>query len=338
MHLAEFDYVLPPENVAQEPLDDRSASRMLVVHRRQQRWEDRHFRDLPQFLAAGDCMVLNNSKVLPARLYGHRKGFEGQVEVLLVRAISEDQLTWRCLARPGRKLRTRERIVFSDRLEAEIIGRGEFGERLMRFYCQGSFHEAIAEVGHMPLPPYIHRADTQSDWRRYQTVYARDEGSVAAPTAGLHFTDEMLEACRSAGAQIEYVTLHVSLGTFQPLHTDDIEAVKLHAEHYRIPRGSAERIREACRVVAVGTTSVRSVETAAASAWEKLSGETDLFLYPGCPFRRVDAMLTNFHLPRSSLLVLVCAFASRELILAAYRHAVDAGYRFYSYGDCMLIV
>jgi S-adenosylmethionine:tRNA ribosyltransferase-isomerase len=338
VHLAEFDYALPPESIAQQPLEDRSASRMLVVYRNEARWEDRRFQDLPQFLRAGDCLVLNNSKVLPARLYGHRKGFEGHVEVLLVRAISEDQLTWRCLARPGRKLRTGERISFSERLEAEIIGRGEFGERLLRFYCEGNFFDAIAEVGHMPLPPYIHRSDTAVDRSRYQTVYAREEGSVAAPTAGLHFTEPVLEACRAAGAEIETVTLHVGLGTFQPLHTEQIEEVKLHTEQYSIAPSVAERIKGATRVIAVGTTSVRTIETAAASEWRDLNGDTDLFIYPGRAFRRVDAMLTNFHLPQSSLLVLVCAFGGRELMLDAYRHAVQAGYRFYSYGDCMLIV
>jgi S-adenosylmethionine:tRNA ribosyltransferase-isomerase len=338
VHLAEFDYALPPESIAQQPLEDRSASRMLVVYRNEARWEDRRFQDLPQFLRAGDCLVLNNSKVLPARLYGHRKGFEGHVEVLLVRAISEDQLTWRCLARPGRKLRTGERISFSERLEAEIIGRGEFGERLLRFYCEGNFFDAIAEVGHMPLPPYIHRSDTAVDRSRYQTVYAREEGSVAAPTAGLHFTEPVLEACRAAGAEIETVTLHVGLGTFQPLHTEQIEEVKLHTEQYSIAPSVAERIKGATRVIAVGTTSVRTIETAAASEWRDLNGDTDLFIYPGRAFRRVDAMLTNFHLPQSSLLVLVCAFGGRELMLDAYRHAVLAGYRFYSYGDCMLIV
>jgi len=338
VHLSEFDFHLPEESIAQQPLDDRAASRMLVVYRDEGRWEDRSFRDLPQFIRAGDCLVLNNSKVLPARLYGHRKGFEGHVEVLLVRAISEDQLTWRCLARPGRKLRTGERLTFSHQLEAEIIGRGEFGERLLRFYCHGSFHDAIAAIGHMPLPPYIHRSDAPSDWTRYQTVYARDEGSVAAPTAGLHFTNDTLDACRNAGAQIEYVTLHVGLGTFQPLHAGEIEDVKLHAEQFSIDPSTALRIREAERVIAVGTTSVRTIETAAQSDWQKLMGDTNLFLYPGCRFQRVNAMLTNFHLPQSSLLVLVCAFAGKQLMLNAYQHAVRAGYRFYSYGDCMLIV
>jgi S-adenosylmethionine:tRNA ribosyltransferase-isomerase len=280
--------------------------------------------------------VVNDSKVLPARLYGHRIGCSGHVEVLLVRALSEDQLTWLTLARPGRKLRSRDRIRFSDSLEAEILGRGEFGERTIRFSTNGDIFENLAEVGHVPLPPYIRRGDTQTDARRYQTVYAKDAGSVAAPTAGLHFTDEILEACRQRGAGWEHVTLHVGLGTFQPLHTNVVENVRLHAEQYAVDPGVAQRIASAPRVIAVGTTSVRTLETVAATGC--LHGDTDLFIYPGFLFRRVNAMLTNFHLPQSSLLMLVCAFGGTELILDAYRHAVNQQYRFYSYGDCMLIV
>ncbi|MBS1829775.1 MAG: tRNA preQ1(34) S-adenosylmethionine ribosyltransferase-isomerase QueA [Acidobacteria bacterium] len=336
MDLAEFDYELPEERIAQEPLEDRAASRMLVVYRAEGRWEDRMFREFPSFLHPGDCLVLNDSKVLPARLYGHREGFTGHVEVLLVRAISDDQLTWLTLARPGRKLRSRDRIRFSERLEAEILGRGEYGERTIRFYPQGDFFECIEEVGHMPLPPYIHRGDTKVDATRYQTVFAREAGSVAAPTAGLHFTNEVLEACRARGASIERVTLHVGLGTFQPLHTQVIEDVKLHSERYHVAPETAERIRVAPRVIAAGTTSVRTLETVAATG--RIDGDTDLFLYPGATFRRVNAMLTNFHLPQSSLLVLVCAFGGKELMIEAYRHAVREEYRFYSYGDCMLIV
>jgi S-adenosylmethionine:tRNA ribosyltransferase-isomerase len=336
MDLAEFNYELPEERIAQQPLEDRAASRMLVVHRREGRWEDRMFREFPGFLHPRDVLVLNDSKVLPARLYGHRQGFTGHVEVLLVRAISDDQLTWLTLARPGRKLRSKDRIWFSDRLQAEILGRGEYGERTLRFHVQGDLFEAIAEVGHMPLPPYIHRPDTPIDASRYQTVFAREAGSVAAPTAGLHFTSEVLDACLARGAGIERVTLHVGLGTFQPLHTNIVEEVKLHSERYTVAPDAAGRIAAAERVIAAGTTSVRTLETVAATG--KLQGETDLFIYPGYEFRRVNAMLTNFHLPQSSLLVLVCAFGGRELILDAYRHAVREQYRFYSYGDCMLIV
>ncbi|MBL8220465.1 MAG: tRNA preQ1(34) S-adenosylmethionine ribosyltransferase-isomerase QueA [Bryobacterales bacterium] len=336
MDLAEFHYDLSEERIAQQPLADRAASRMLVVYRSAGRWEDRMFREFPSFLQPQDCLVLNDSKVLPARLYGHREGFTGHVEVLLIRAISDDQLTWLTLARPGRKLRSRDRIRFSARLEAEILGRGEYGERTIRFFPRGDFFDCIAEVGHMPLPPYIHRSDTPADASRYQTVFAREAGSVAAPTAGLHFTNEILEACAARGAAMERVTLHVGLGTFQPLHTNLIEDVKLHSERYAVSPDAAQHIAQAPRVIAAGTTSVRTLETVAATG--KLQGETDLLIYPGYPFRRVNAMLTNFHLPQSSLLVLVCAFGGKDLILDAYRHAVQQEYRFYSYGDCMLIV
>ncbi|MBI4907233.1 MAG: tRNA preQ1(34) S-adenosylmethionine ribosyltransferase-isomerase QueA [Acidobacteria bacterium] len=338
MHVSEFHYDLPESLIAQQPLPDRAASRMLVVHRAEGRWEDRLFRDLPGFLQEGDCLVVNNSKVLPARLYGHREGYAGHVEVLLVRARSDDHLTWQALARPGRKLRSGDRLVFSGKLHAEILGRGEFGERLLRFHVEGGFYEAIAEIGHMPLPPYIHRADDSADQQRYQTIYAAHPGSVAAPTAGLHFTPEVLEACRTAGARIEHVTLHVGLGTFQPLHAGIVEEVKLHSEAYSIGEQAAAAIREARRVIAIGTTSVRTIETAAAENWTRLQGDTDIFLSPGYRFHRVDAMVTNFHLPQSSLLILVCAFGGKELMLDAYNHAVREGYRFFSYGDCMLIV
>lgn len=354
MQLAEFDYHLPPERIAQQPLEDRAASKMLVIDRNQQRWEDRLFREFPTFLQPGDCLVINDSKVIPARLFGQRLGvralpigknnpkrrqyLKGQVEVLLVRELASDPPTWLALARPGRKLHIGERIRFSDQLAAEIIARGEFGLRTLRFEVAGRFEEALAQVGHTPLPPYIRRRDTAADASRYQTVYAARRGSVAAPTAGLHFTPEILEACTRAGGAIARITLHVGLGTFQPLHTEQVEQARLHSEQFTIEPSAAAAIRQARRVLAVGTTSVRAVETAAACNWESLSGETNLFIYPGFHFRRVDALLTNFHLPRSSLLLLVCAFGGKELILEAYRYAVAGGYRFYSYGDCMLIL
>jgi S-adenosylmethionine:tRNA ribosyltransferase-isomerase len=354
MDLTEFDYDLPEERIAQQPLADRAASRMLVVYRKEQRWEDRQFRDFPSFVQPGDVIVLNDSKVLPARLFGRRLGprslaigrnnpklrehLSGKVEVLLIRAAKDNPLEWQVLARPGRKLHTGERIHFSERLNAEIVARGEFGERTLRFEVEGDFFEALNEAGHMPLPPYIHRPDTRNDQTRYQTVYARHAGSVAAPTAGLHFTPEILAQCEQAGATLAQVTLHVGLGTFQPLHTQIVEQVKLHSEFYQVQAEAARSIRNAARVIGVGTTSVRTVETLAASGWSQLEGDTDLFIYPGFRFQRVDAMLTNFHLPQSSLLLLVCALGGKDLMLAAYRHAVEAGYRFYSYGDCMLIL
>jgi S-adenosylmethionine:tRNA ribosyltransferase-isomerase len=319
---------LPESSIAQEPLQDRAASRMLVLHRDERRWEDRTFREFPQFLRAGDCLVLNDSKVFPSRLFGTRVGFSGAVEVLLVQPVSADAKTWTALVHPGRKMRTREQVVF-DGVEAEVIGRSEYGERTLRFHYDGDLYEWLARIGHIPLPPYIKRTDTAQDRERYQTVFARERGSVAAPTAGLHFTGEILDACRAAGAEIAYVTLHVGLGTFQPVREE-----KLHAERFQVSEESAAKIRASQRVICAGTTSVRAVE----SLFLDRRGETDLFIQPGFQFQRTNAMLTNFHLPESSLLMLVCAFAGREFVLSAYEHAVQAGYRFYSYGDCMLVV
>ena len=352
MQLADFDYDLPEELIAQEALADRAASRMLVVHRKQGYWEDRRFRDLPTYLHAGDCLVLNDSRVFPARLFGQRAGvralpigknnpkvreyLSGTVEVFLLRSVSADGRDWKALVRPGRKLPVGERIRFDEGLEGEIIARAGFGERTVRFYGDRDLFAALERIGHVPLPPYIHRADSSVDRDRYQTVFAHEKGSVAAPTAGLHFTPEVLVRCREAGAGLAFVTLHVGLGTFQPLHEEVVEEATLHSEHYRITPESAAAIAAARRVVAVGTTSVRTLETAART--DQLEGETAIFLYPGVPFLRTGAMLTNFHLPRTSLLLLVCAFAGTKLMLAAYRHAVEAAYRFYSYGDCMLIV
>ncbi len=297
---------------------------MLVLYRAEQRWEDRRFLDFPGFLGPGDCIVLNDSRVIPSRLYGHRVGHSGHVEVFLLHPVSPDRREWKALVRPGRKLRVGELVEF-DGLTAEITGREEFGGRTLRFH--GDVDEQLERIGHVPLPPYIRRSDDAADRERYQTVFARVKGSVAAPTAGLHFTPGILEQCRAAGAEIAYVTLHVGLGTFQPLHGD-----RLHAERYEISAENLARIRGARRRLAVGTTSVRAIESGGSG------GETDLFIRPGFEFRWTGAMLTNFHLPRTSLLMLVCAFAGRDFLLSAYRHAVDSGYRFYSYGDCMLIV
>jgi S-adenosylmethionine:tRNA ribosyltransferase-isomerase len=355
MDLSAFDYHLPEELIAQEPLADRAASRMLVVHRAERRWEDCQFRDFPGYLHPGDCLVLNDSRVFPARLFGHRTGvhslpigknnpkrreyLSGAVEVLLLRATSADGKEWDALVRPGRKMRTRERIRFADGLEGEIVGRGDFGERTIRFLTDGDPFEEFEKIGHVPLPPYIKRADEPGDRERYQTVFAREKGSVAAPTAGLHFTPQILDECRARGADVAYITLHVGLGTFQPLHAAQVEQARLHCERYSITEENAARIAAARRAVAVGTTSVRTLETALAGGPVRAKqGETDIFIYPGFAFRGTGALLTNFHLPRTSLLLLVCAFAGTELALAAYRHAVEQRYRFYSYGDCMLIV
>lgn len=355
MLLSSFDYRLPEERIAQQPLEDRAASRMLVLHRRERRWEDRQFRELPDFLGAGDCLVLNDSRVFPSRLYGHRSGvgalplgahnpkrhefLTGQVEVFLLRPVSGDRKTWLTLVHPGRKMRVGERVHFGENLEGEVLARGLYGERTVQFRCEGDIYERLEEIGHVPLPPYIRRPDTAADRLRYQTVFARDTGSVAAPTAGLHFTPEVLARCRAAGAEAAYVTLHVGLGTFQPIHTEVLEEHHLHLEFYRIAEAEARMMREASRLVAVGTTAVRTIETAARlGALQESQGETELFIYPGYEFRAAGAMLTNFHLPKSSLLILVCAFAGTDFTLSAYRHAVEAGYRFYSYGDCMLVL
>jgi S-adenosylmethionine:tRNA ribosyltransferase-isomerase len=270
--------------------------------------------------------------VFPSRLYGHREGHSGRVEVFLTRQDSADGLQWTALVRPGRKMRSGERIVISNELAVEILGRGEFGERTVKLSPKGDVFEVLERAGHVPLPPYIRRPDTTADRERYQTVFARERGSVAAPTAGLHFTPEILDACRAAGAAMARVTLHVGLGTFQPLHTEVIEEVKLHSESFVVPPETSAAMDAASRVVAVGTTSVRAIES------DPSRSQTELFISPGFAFRRTGALLTNFHLPKSSLLVLVCAFAGRDLALAAYRHAVEARYRFFSYGDCMLIV
>jgi len=330
--LSDFDYQLPEELIAQEPLPDRAGSRMLVVDRTTGQWEDRMFRDFPTYLSSGDCLVLNDSRVLPSRLYGRREHGTGRVEILLTKVISSDGLTWEALVHPGRKMRTGEHVQISDELTAEILGRGEFGERTIRLHPVGNLLAVLNRVGHVPLPPYIRRPDTPSDRERYQTVFARQPGSAAAPTAGLHFTPEILDACRASGAAIANITLHVGLGTFQPLRSESLENIHLHKEALVVPRETVQAMNRAKRVVAVGTTVVRAIES------DPSAPETDLFISPGYRFRRTGAMLTNFHLPKSSLLVLVCAFARRELTLEAYRHAVARKYRFYSYGDCMLII
>lgn len=330
MRLSDFDYDLPEELIAQSPPAERDGARMLVLHRAEQRFEDRSFREMVSFLRAGDCLVLNDSRVLPSRLSGER------AEILLLEPVSDNAREWRALVRPGRKLGVGARVRFDDTFVAEIISRGERGERVVRFDGTEDVYAAIDRLGHVPLPPYIRRSDSVEDRERYQTVFARERGSAAAPTAGLHFTEKTLEACRAAGASIARVTLHVGLGTFQPIEREDFEAHQLHAERYSIAQDEWDSIQRARRVVAVGTTAVRSVESAALSG--ELAGSTRLFIFPGYKFRQAGAMLTNFHLPRTSLLLLVCAFAGTEFALAAYRHAVTQKYRFFSYGDCMLIL
>jgi len=358
--VSDFDYHLPEELIAQEPLADRAASRMLHVNRRTGELRDGTFRDFPEILRADDLLVLNNTRVFPARLYGRRKGvhaqpvsprnpaardfLHGRVEVLLTKQVAGDPQVWEALVRPGRKIGVGERLFFGDHDElcAEVVGRGTFGERTVRFDTVADFFETVGRLGHVPLPPYIARDDRNEDRERYQTVYAQRAGSVAAPTAGLHFTPEVLERIRARGVKIAEITLHVGLGTFQPVRVERVEDVKLHSESYEISERAAELIQKALelgrRIVAVGTTTVRTLEYAFSHGGiREQSGEADIFISPGFRFRVVGAMLTNFHLPQSTLLMLVSAFAGVDVTRHAYEHAVRERYRFYSYGDCMLV-
>ena len=325
--------------IAQEPLPERTASRMLVLSRSQQSFRDDTFANFHGYMRPGDCVVLNNTRVFPARLHGRRNTESGaQVEVFLVRALRDDETEWQALVRPAKRVRAGEKIFFSDELQAEILSAGDFGERTIRLLSAKPLAELLEKLGETPLPPYIHRAPTIADRDRYQTVFAKERGSIAAPTAGLHFTPQMLDQCRAAGAEVAYVTLHVGLGTFAPLRENNVAEIRLHEEYFEITDADARIMSAAKRLFCIGTTSVRTVETAILrGGLQKMNGQTNLFIYPGFHFRATGAMLTNFHLPQSSLLMLVSAFAGRDLVLSAYRHAVAERYRFFSYGDCMLI-
>ncbi len=337
--VSDFDYDLPEELIAQEPPLHRGASRMLVLSRQRQTFHDDLFANFNRYLRAGDCVVLNNTRVFPARLHARRNHTDGAaVEVFLVRASHENESIWRTLVRPAKRVRRGDTLLFDDSLHADVIEEGEFGERVLRFHATGPLDEIFDRLGQTPLPPYIHRTADATDRERYQTVFAEKRGSAAAPTAGLHFTRQMLGACRAAQADIAKVTLHVGLGTFAPLREQDLARIHLHEEYFDIEAQDAARMRAANRLICIGTTSVRTVETAAQrGGLQAMRGETDLFISPGFPFQATGAMLTNFHLPQSSLLILVSAFAGRDFVLAAYRHAVAERYRFFSYGDCMLI-
>ena len=354
LRVSDFDFHLPPELIAQQPPPERGLSRMLVLHRATGALRDALFADLPSLLQPGDLLVLNNSRVIPARLFAHRTTVRDRqaptalVEVLLTEPTAA--YTWRALVRPGKKIPIGELLVFpaSDGeivLKAEVVERGERGERVIRFEPVADFYAALEKIGHMPLPPYIHRGDAPSDRERYQTVFARERGSVAAPTAGLHFTPQVLEGLAARGVEVAYLTLHVGLGTFAPLRVERIDQVHLHRERYEMSAETALALnrarREGRRIIAVGTTSVRTLEAAALAApdsdLQPGTGSTDIFIAPGFEFRLVGALLTNFHLPQSSLLMLASAFAGRERVLAAYEHAVQRQYRFFSYGDCMFL-
>ena len=392
MKVSDFKFNLPPELIAQHPLAERDGARMLTLDRASGAVENKNFRDLPSLLREGDLLVMNNSSVIPARLFARRSGLRtqsnspapsGQIEVLLTQPLGEN--LWRTLVKPGRKVPVGERLIFSEDLEAEVTAAADFGERTLAFETRPSsprtplltprdtfplsprgksplssrseaegsasptfsltnFFSTLDRIGHIPLPPYIHRSDAAEDRTRYQTVFADTErlGSAAAPTAGLHFTPDVLEKIRGKGVRIEHVTLHVGLGTFQPLRVETLAEIALHEEPYTLPASTANAIlqtqKSGGRVIAVGTTTVRTLEHCAQiGRLEPHSGTTSIFLAPGHRFQIVNALLTNFHLPQSTLLMLVSAFASRDIVLEAYRHAVQSRYRFFSYGDCMFL-
>lgn len=340
--ISEFDYELPDDLIAQQPLAQRDASRMLVLDRQNGNWTDSVFREFPGFLRPNDVVVVNNSRVIPARLSGHRAETGGAVEIFLVREV--ETRTWEALVRPGGRLREGVRVVFGDgRLIAELLDEPGHELRRVHFYSDEPFEQVLNELGSTPLPPYIKRSDSPADRERYQTIYSKNPGAIAAPTAGLHFTDQVIADVRARATVVE-VTLHVGYGTFEPVRVDDVDQHSVSSEHFVISEEAAETINRARsnqgRVVVVGTTTMRALESAAGDDGHiaAVSGEASLTIKPGYRFRIADALLTNFHLPRSSLLVLVSAFAGRELALSAYGHAVAEAYRFYSYGDCMFIV
>ena len=352
-----FDYDLPEELIAQYPAERRDASRLLVFDRVSGRTADRYFSDLPEYLRAGDVLVFNDSRVIKARLIGGKEGTGARVEIFLVKRLEPDGIIlpgeerWETLARPAKRLHTGDRVMFGTGLSAEILGHTDAGSVNVRFVHEGAFLETLERLGHVPLPPYIRREDEEEDAERYQTVYAKMPGSIAAPTAGLHFTDELLELLRGRGVETVFLTLHVGPGTFRPVQTDVIEEHRMHTEQYHISEDARGRINRAKadgrRIICVGTTSVRTIESAYALDHEGSEyipesgseGETDIFIYPGgAEFHMTDGLITNFHLPKSTLFMLVSAFAGREKMLEAYREAVGKRYRFFSYGDAMLIV
>ena len=337
---SDFYFELPEELIAQDPLEERTSSRLLVLDRRSGAVSHHVFREIADFLRPGDCLVLNNTKVIPARLLGEMEGTGAHVELLLLKRKSGD--VWETLARPGKKCRPGTKLSFGDGLlKAEILETVEEGNRLVRFTYEGIFEEVLDRLGEMPLPPYITRK--LQDKNRYQTVYAKHEGSAAAPTAGLHFTEALLGQLEAKGVKLAYVTLHVGLGTFRPVKEENVLEHHMHSEHYQISRETADLINrtkaEGSRIVCVGTTSCRTIESAADEEGivHPGSGDTDIFIYPGYRFKALDALITNFHLPESTLIMLVSALAGREHVLAAYEEAVRERYRFFSFGDAMLV-
>ncbi|KXT73848.1 S-adenosylmethionine:tRNA ribosyltransferase-isomerase [Streptococcus sp. DD10] len=341
MNTSDFDFNLPEELIAQTPLEKRDASKLLIVNHKTGKMEDTHFDSIVDQLNPGDALVLNNTRVLPARLYGHKPETGGHVELLLLKNTKEDE--WEVLAKPAKRLKIGTTIHFGDgRLRATVIKKLEHGGRIVRFEYEGIFLEVLESLGEMPLPPYIH--EKLEDKERYQTVYAKENGSAAAPTAGLHFTPQLLETIEQKGVKIVYVTLHVGLGTFRPVSVDNLDEHEMHSEFYNLSEEAAASINQVKnnggKIVAVGTTSIRTLETIGNKFNGKVeadSGWTNIFIKPGYQWKIVDAFSTNFHLPKSTLVMLVSAFAGRELVLEAYHHAIEEGYRFFSFGDAMFI-
>lgn len=340
MNTKDFDYHLPEELIAQTPYQKRDKSRLMVLNREQASIEHKHFYNVVEYLSKGDTLVLNNTRVIPARLFGRKADTGAVIEILLLKRVEAD--VWEALVKPGKKAKVGAIIEFGDRLRGEIIEIREDGNRHIQFQYEGIFEEVLDELGMMPLPPYI--KEKLEDKERYQTVYSKVKGSAAAPTAGLHFTKELLDQIRQKGIHIVYVTLHVGLGTFRPVKVDNVEDHKMHSEYYVLSQETADIINETKKrgnkVIAVGTTSVRTLETVAQKTYplQESSGWTDIFIYPGYNFKVVDKMITNFHLPESTLMMLVSAFASKDFIMEAYKEAVEEKYRFFSFGDSMIIV
>lgn len=340
MNVKDFDYELPEELIAQDPLEDRSSSRLMVLDKNTGATEDRIFKDILEYLNPGDCLVLNNTKVIPARLYGAKEGTLAKIEILLLKRREND--VWETLVKPGKKAKPGTRIIFGDGLlVGEVLDIVEEGNRLIQFHYEGIFEEILDQLGQMPLPPYI--THELQDKNRYQTVYAKYDGSAAAPTAGLHFTPELLQAVKDKGVNIAEVTLHVGLGTFRPVKVENVLEHHMHSEFYMVSKEAADMINatkaNGGRVISVGTTSTRTLESAAAEdgTLRETSGWTEIFIYPGYKFKMIDCLITNFHLPQSTLVMLVSALAGRENVLAAYKKAVESRYRFFSFGDAMFI-
>ncbi|WP_337018953.1 tRNA preQ1(34) S-adenosylmethionine ribosyltransferase-isomerase QueA [Oceanobacillus massiliensis] len=341
MNIEDFDFDLPEELIAQTPLKERTASRLLVFNRQTKQTEHRHFSDIKDYLKKGDCLVLNDTRVLPARLYGIKQDTGAKIEVLLLH--QEEQDTWEVLTKPARKVKLGTELVFGDgKLKATCKGMKEHGGRVMEFSYDGIFYEVLDELGEMPLPPYIKEQLPEKE--RYQTVYAKEEGSAAAPTAGLHFTNELLAEINEMGVTIAFITLHVGLGTFRPVSVDDIDEHKMHSEFYQMSQETADTLNQVKadggRIISVGTTSTRTLETIARDndTFVESSGWTDIFIYPPYEFKAIDGLITNFHLPKSTLIMLVSALADRDSMLKAYNEAVKEKYRFFSFGDAMLIL